>query len=85
MQKLASIEKPIERGEKMIEINPQDAQTWYERGNALLEMGRLPAAIESWEKAIELEPKFPEAWYNKGLALRKLGQLEAAVSCYNNP
>jgi Tetratricopeptide repeat. len=83
LQKLASIEKPISSGEKSIELNPQDAQTWYDRGNALEAMGRFQAAIESWEKAIELEPKFPEAWYNKGVALRKLGQLQEAIAAYN--
>ena len=58
MQKLASIEKPIDSGEKSIAVNTQNAQTLYDRGNALEAMGRLSAAIESWEKAIELEPNF---------------------------
>ncbi|HKJ05719.1 MAG TPA: VWA domain-containing protein [Geopsychrobacteraceae bacterium] len=47
--------------------NPQDAEDWYNLGNAQARKGDLPAAQNSYQQALELEPEHVDAQFNKGL------------------
>ena len=49
-----------------IEINPQFAGAWYDKGLALVSQGKHDEAIKAFDRAIELNPKDAVAWYNKG-------------------
>ena len=69
--------------DKAVEIKPDYHQAWYNRGNALRQLGRLEQAIASYDKAIEIKPDKHEAWYNRGNALGELGRLEQAIASYD--
>ncbi len=64
--------------DKALEIKPNYHQAWYNRGIALVNLGRWEEAIASYDKALELKPDKHEAWNNRGIALRNLGRGEEA-------
>ena len=64
-----------------LEINPNDAKSWYDNGVSLLALGRVAEAIECWSHALEINPHDDKAWANKGTALSQLRQYEEALQC----
>ena len=44
-----------------------DADSWYNRGNALARAGKLPEAIEAYEEALARDEAMEDAAYNKAL------------------
>jgi tetratricopeptide (TPR) repeat protein len=40
---------------RALRIDPDDAEACYDRGHALLMMGRVPQAVDDWKKAVELD------------------------------
>jgi len=69
-------QKSLEYYEKAIELKPDLAEAWYNKGAALGNLGRHGEALKAFDKAIELKPDYAEAWDNKGVALSKLGRQE---------
>ena len=68
---------------KAIKINPNFAEAYNERGNALYELKQLQLAIKSYNQAIKLNPKYADAYYNKGLVLHELKKIELAIKSYD--
>ena len=66
-----------------IKLDPFYHQAWYNRGNALGNLGRLEEAIASYDQALKFKPDKDEAWNNRGIALRQLGRLEEAIASYD--
>jgi tetratricopeptide (TPR) repeat protein len=52
------------------------------RGNALLDAGRMEEAIRAHERAVELEPKHPGSQYNLALTRLRLGDWERGWAGY---
>jgi superkiller protein 3 len=69
--------------DKALEFQPDDDAAWYNRGNALRNLGRWEEAIASYDKALEFKPDYHEAWNNRGIALYKLGRWEEAIASYD--
>ena len=76
-------QEAIESYNKAIQIKPDYAEAYSNRGIALKELGELEEAVESCNKAIQIKPDYAEAYYNRGIALKDLGQLEEAIESYN--
>ena len=53
--------------ERAIELKPDYAEAWSNRGVTLNDLRRHEDALASYERAIELKPDYVEAIYNKGL------------------
>ena len=68
---------------KAIEINPNVASAYSNRGLALKELKRLDDALASYDKAIALKPDYADAFYNRGNALQALKRLEDALASYD--
>ncbi|HEY8099799.1 MAG TPA: tetratricopeptide repeat-containing glycosyltransferase family protein [Burkholderiaceae bacterium] len=68
---------------KAIEINPDDATAYNNRGLALQALLQLDAALASYDKAIAIQPAYAEAYYNRGNVLQGLKQLHAALASYD--
>jgi tetratricopeptide (TPR) repeat protein len=60
-----------------------EIDTWFNKGNALLNLGNNEEAIVCYEKAIELDPNDAYAWNNKGLSLSNLARYEEAIKSYD--
>ena len=68
---------------KAIELDPEDADTYNNKGIALKSLGEYQQAIDCYDKAIKLKPDDLKAYYNKGDALRELGDHQQAIDCYD--
>lgn len=51
-----------------------DADSWYNRGNALAKAGQLPQALSAYEEALKRNPQLDDAGYNKQLIEKALQQ-----------
>ena len=60
--------------DKAIELNPEDAAAYNNRGNAKADLTQYKEAIADYDKAIELKPEDAQAYNNRGLAYREVGQ-----------
>jgi tetratricopeptide (TPR) repeat protein len=67
---------------KAIGIKPDQAEAHYNRGNALLEKGRLDNAIAEYREAIRIKPDYAEAHKNLGNALSGKGRMDDAMAEY---
>ncbi|MGR8932833.1 MAG: VWA domain-containing protein [Gammaproteobacteria bacterium] len=54
--------------------DPQNADDFYNRGNALAQKGRLNDAVQAYDKALQLNPQHEDARYNKELVEKALQQ-----------
>src|SRR5208283_97365 len=68
---------------KAIELNPKDADAYYNRGNAYKVLRNFKQAISDYNKAIELDPKDADAYRNRGIAYKVLGNFEQAINDYS--
>ena len=69
--------------EKVLAINPDYHEAWYNRGVELSALGRKEEAIQSYDKAVDIKPDYHEAWYVRGNALSALGRKEEAIQSYD--
>ena len=65
---------------KAIDLAPDFAYTYYNRGNVLSGLKDYRAAIVSYNEAIALEPRLAEAYYNRGLTYIFLGENTRGVA-----
>jgi len=75
--------KAVELYEKAIELKPDDADAWTNKGVTLRKLNRHEEALKAHEKAIELKPDLADAWYNKGVTLDDLNRYEEALKAYD--
>jgi tetratricopeptide (TPR) repeat protein len=61
------------------ELDPDDADTWYDLASALVEAGRLPEASEAFQSVLRLRPSDAPALVNLGHAAYVAGQTDEAV------
>ncbi len=59
---------------KAIDLAPDFAYSYYNRGNVLSQLKDYRAAIVSYDEAIALEPNLAEAYYNRGLTYIFVGE-----------
>ena len=64
-EKLENFRKAIECHDRMIELNPERAQLYFERAGLKEETGDVQGAREDYRKALSLEPRNPQ--YRKRL------------------
>ena len=65
---------------KVIDLAPDFAYAYYNRGNVLSGLKDYHAAIVSYDEAIDLEPNLAEAYYNRGLTHIFLGNNTRGVA-----
>ena len=73
----------IEDFNRAIELNPNDAHAYGNRGNFYSELGQYERAIEDYDKAIELDIFDPTTYYNRGNSYSDLGQYQRAIEDYD--
>lgn len=76
------LDKQIELYTKAIELNPNYAEAYNNRGVAYYDKGEFNKAIEDYNKAIELNPNDAEAYNNRGVAYKKKGDIFKAIEDY---
>lgn len=58
--------------EKAIELDPELASAWNNKGIALNGQGKYDEALKALDEAIRINPEYPVYWDNKGRLLRYL-------------
>ncbi len=64
---------------RAIELNPDHAAVYNNRGIAFSKNGAFRHAIEDFNKAINLKPNYQKAFSNRGIAYAELGEFESAI------
>lgn len=75
-------EQKIKEINLAIELSPQCAFSYNERGIAYFELGLFDRAVSDRDRAIELDPTYAAPYYNKAIACEKLGQIMQALDAY---
>ena len=70
---LRQINGAIERYSHTIELNPNNAAAYNNRGTAYVKKGEFDRAIADHDKAIEFNPNYAEAYFNRGGAYKSKG------------
>ena len=76
-------EKSIKHYTKAIELKPDIASTYTNRGNTYEKISDFDQAIIDHSQAIQLNPDYAEAYNNRGIAYMKKGDLDQAIRNYN--
>ena len=72
----------IEDYTKAIELKPDFAEAYINRGISRRNLSDYKGAIEDYTKAIELRPDFAEAYKNRGYSRLKLSDYKGAIEDY---
>ena len=78
-----SIIKSIEDYNKVLAINPNDAEAYFNRGNVYGQKGDFNHAIEDFNKALAINPNDADAYYNRGGAYYDKDDYDRAIEDYN--
>ena len=68
--------------QKTVQLVPDDAESHYNLGVALKNLGLLNDAVASYRRAIKIKPNYVEAHHNLGNALKDLMQLKDAEASF---
>ncbi len=74
--------KAIEHFTKAIQLDPDYAESYNNRGVAYDFGGDYDAAIEDYTQAIKLNPRLAEAYNNRGNTYKNKGDYDAAIEDY---
>jgi tetratricopeptide (TPR) repeat protein len=69
----------INKCDRALEINPNHANAWVNKGYSLNSLGKLDEAIECYNKALEINPNHAAALYNRACSNVKRGNIENAL------
>jgi tetratricopeptide (TPR) repeat protein len=80
---MANYAEAIKDFNKAIELNPEDANAYFNRGGAYRDTGNYGQAVKDFTRAIELSPKDADAYDNRGIAYDLKGEYAQALKDYN--
>ena len=69
----------IEDYNKVIDMNPDNVEAYYNRGVTYHHKGNYDRAIEDYTKTIQLKPDYANAYYNRGLSFDNKGASARAI------
>ena len=75
------IDESLVASQKSVELNPQDAEAYYNLGIVMQDLGKLDEAEAIYKKAITLKPDH-KAHNNLGIVMQDLGRLDEAEESY---
>lgn len=72
----------LTRGQRAIDLDPMDPNTYRAYSNPLIYLGRTGEAIEALETAVSLNPSLPNPYFELGAQYRRIDDHKAAVDIY---
>ena len=73
-------DKAIEDCSQAIQLNPNGADAFSNRGGAYRAKGQYDRAIEDYNQAIQLNPNYADAFYNRGVSWELKNDLQRALA-----
>ena len=83
MMMLNQIDEALKAYSRAIELSPNNAKTYYNRGVAYDMKSDVDHACKDYTKAIQLNPDFANAYTNRGNAYNNKGRLNSAIKDLN--
>lgn len=83
LARLGREEEALEKLRQASERAPDDANTWFNRGDLEYRLGDFLGAAQSYRRGLELSPESPEGWFVLGNSLAQLGIVEGALIAYD--
>ena len=80
---LKKFNKAIENFSKSINLNPNFADNFNNRGIAYAEVKNYKMAISDYDQAINLKKNYFNAYLNKAIALNNYKKFNESISCFN--
>ncbi len=80
---LKEINMAIEAYSHAIDLNPDNAAAYNNRGTAYSDIDEYVLAIQDFDKAIGLDLKLAEAYNNRGIAYKERGELDRAIKDFD--
>jgi tetratricopeptide (TPR) repeat protein len=68
---------------RIIEANPNSAETWWLRGNAYWDKGDYDRALADYNQAIEVDANYAMAYLGRGNVYLRKGDYDGALEEYN--
>ena len=68
---------------KIIQINSNNFQAFYNQGNAYLGLKKFEESLKSYNQAIKIKPDYKQAYNNRGVVLKELKRIKEALENYN--
>lgn len=81
--KLGRIEGAIAAYDRAILANPDNADAWCRKADALRTLNHATEALGCYERVVELQPNHYEAWCHRGILLFRIKQHEAALASFD--
>jgi tetratricopeptide (TPR) repeat protein len=79
LAELKQPQKALQVLDRLVEVAPEQAANWFNRGFLQESMDLLDAAEASFRRAVALDEKLDRAWYGLGLTLIRANRLEDAL------
>jgi tetratricopeptide (TPR) repeat protein len=76
-------EKAVAACSRLINQNPRDAATFYNRGHAYDNKGEIDRAISDYSEAIRLDQKWAGAYNDRGFAYLGKGEFDRAIADFD--
>jgi tetratricopeptide (TPR) repeat protein len=70
--------------ERAVTLNPADAESYNNLGEALGELKQYPRALEAFNRAISLDPKLLKAKYNQAVSYDRMGNFRYSEFVFRN-
>ena len=83
LHSLGRYQEAINCYDKVLQTDPQKADTWNNKGVSLHSLGQHEEAIKCYNKSLRIAPQKADTWNNKGISLDYLGRHWRAIRCYN--
>ena len=80
---LGQWDKAVDAYSKIIELDPQNAAAYNNRGVVKANLGQYKEAIADFDATIHIDPQYADAYYNRGSAKDSLDRYEAAIADYD--
>jgi len=74
------LERIISHYSQVIQLDPDFAVAYFNRGLAYYSKGDPDRAVSDWNAAIRLNPADAEAYFYRGLAYDEIGDKESAIA-----
>ena len=82
-EKQAKYDKAIEHYTRAIDLNPEHANAYYNRGITYYKKDAFDNAIKDFNKTINFNPKHANAYYNRGITYIDKGAFDNAIEDFN--
>ncbi len=76
------VKKALKLYDKSIELYPNFAESWLEKGAALMHLKRVHEARKCFDKALEIDALLTDAWVKKGFSSQILNKYDEAIKFY---